>query len=84
MLYILLICRKSKIINVKPLKSSWKKKQEDKMNKKLLKAYEQELKETSNKEKEVCITIIILHVNRYFTIKYMDSIWTECCTELLF
>jgi len=52
-----LICfRKSKIINVKPLKSSWKKKQEDKINKKLLKAYEQELKDSANKQKEVIYT----------------------------
>jgi len=41
---------------VKPLKSSWKKKQEDKINKKLLKAYEQELKDSANKQKEVIYT----------------------------
>lgn len=48
--------RKSKMINVKPLHSSWKKKQKDKMEKKLLKAYARELKESADKEKEVSQT----------------------------
>ncbi|XP_031553247.1 coiled-coil domain-containing protein 86-like [Actinia tenebrosa] len=44
--------KKSTIIKVKPLHSDWKKKQKDKLEKKLLKAYESELKDTATKQKE--------------------------------
>ncbi|KAK3730836.1 hypothetical protein QZH41_009946 [Actinostola sp. cb2023] len=55
--------KKSTIINVKPLRSSWKKKQKDKIEKKLLKAYERELKDNADKERQVG-GVIPGHTNR--------------------
>lgn len=45
--------RKSAVIGVQPLHTSWKKKQQKRMEGKLLKAYERELKDNVRKEKEV-------------------------------
>ncbi|EDO33108.1 predicted protein [Nematostella vectensis] len=44
--------KKSTVINVKPLHSSWKKKQKDRLQLKLLKSYEKELKDNARNAKE--------------------------------
>ena len=51
----LVTCRKSTVVSVQPLHTSWNKKQKAKMEQKLLKVYERELKDNAKKEKEVCL-----------------------------
>jgi len=44
--------RKSAVIGVQPLHTSWNRKQKDRMEKKLMKVYEKELKDEAKKQKE--------------------------------
>ena len=50
---IMICCRKSAVIGVQPLHTSWSKKQQVRMEQKLMKVYEKELKDEAKKQKEV-------------------------------
>ena len=51
-----LATRYSEMTRSKPLKSSWKKKMEEKAERKSVKARESELKEAKKEKQEVCVT----------------------------
>jgi len=55
--------RKSAVIGVQPLHTSWNRKQKDRMEKKLMKVYEKELKDEAKKQKEVISKNTLLFVN---------------------
>ena len=55
------IFRKSAVIGVQPLHTSWNKKLKVRMEKKLMKIYEKELKDETKKQKEVRISLFLLY-----------------------
>jgi len=55
--------RKSAVIGVQPLHTSWNRKQKDRMEKKLMKVYEKEHKDEAKKQKEVISKNTLLFVN---------------------
>ena len=51
--------RKSAVIGVQPLHTSWNKKQQVRMQQKLMKVYEKELKDEVKKQKEVSTQTVL-------------------------